>query len=129
MLHSFHVTLCPRCTLFMFCYFRVALFSCCILFVLHYFHGALFWYCAIVMLLFSCCILFILYLPRALSKVIFFRADFLQKTSEKLPLFQAQCKSSNLKILLNHYWQIVPFVINVFSNTQMECFCFVNLLW
>ena len=106
-----HVALFPCSISFMFCHFQCTLFSCCtlsiqhsfhviyafhvaIFLVLYHFHVVLFSYCPIFMLLFSCCARFILYFLCALLfscctviSEFFFRADFLQKASEQLPLF------------------------------------------
>ena len=143
LLYSFHIALCLYRTIFIFRYFfhfscsiraalfSVALSSCCILFILHFFRVGLFLcftfsYCtlfscyALFMLfffcvaLFSCCSFpcFTIFILRFLYCTlfmlhcyawIFFRTGFLDKTSEWLSLFHMLCKSCNLEILLNNF--------------------------
>ena len=53
---SFHVALFSCCIFFMLHSFHVALFSCCTLFMLHFFHIAPFPCCTFRVVIFSCCI-------------------------------------------------------------------------
>ena len=122
MLHSFHVALFSYCALFMLHFFHIALFSCCSFSLLHYFHAAflcctLFMFHFLRVALFSCCTV-----TRYFLEHVFFR-----KLRSDCLFFMCCVKPVISKFYQSIYCQAAQ-VVNFFSNTQIKCECFANMI-